>query len=290
MSRLDTESEGCEPSHWPAIAVDQLKSAIHREPEYPSRPELRNRLDAIEKAAQFLMKELADLKILAHLEDDGERIANANEVYHGLRDIAARAERAHARISARQGRGSAYPSNSNGPSPRKLCALWVGMGWEKIRGKWPGMDSPKAQRLCAALWKEAGGVPPAWDTTAVWRDHLNAAKKYRPPAPAGAVVQRLLEALPSNEDIAAEFLRNRLADGSVPRKVIKSEAEEAGLAWGTVRRVANDLGIAERRVGGPGRDGEWQWRLSNQEDLTPLFAPGKRRFGGKPEFPPRSSG
>jgi hypothetical protein len=276
MSRLDTAPELYELLSWlHPIAIKALAFDIQRESKYRSRPEWRTRLAAIEKAAQFLMKELTDLQTLAHLEDDGERIANANEMYHGLRDVAARAERAHARIPATQGSGHAYPGS--GPSVREHCALYIGMAWEKQWGEWPPSANQNAQRLCAALWKEAGGVASAWDTTEVWRNHLREAKKYRPPAPAGALVQSHLDPRPSNEmataflrvlsnkAAATAFLRVKLADGPVACKVINSEAEEVGLGWRTVRRAAHDLGIAASRVGGvPGSDSEWQWRLPNK--------------------------
>ena len=57
---------------------------------------------------------------------------------------------------------------------------------------------------------------------------------------------------------AEDFLREVLADGSVPTDAIKDEARKAGLAWRTVRRAKDRLGVAARKSG---TAGEWVWTL-----------------------------
>jgi putative DNA primase/helicase len=61
---------------------------------------------------------------------------------------------------------------------------------------------------------------------------------------------------------AIEFLRDLLADGPVPSKQVKADADGAGLAWVTIRRAANTLGVKPERVGGVAGRGRWEWSLA----------------------------
>jgi len=54
------------------------------------------------------------------------------------------------------------------------------------------------------------------------------------------------------------FLRSLLADGSVPAKLVKADAEGAGYVWRTVHRAADRLGIERRKEG---MRGGWVWAL-----------------------------
>ena len=59
------------------------------------------------------------------------------------------------------------------------------------------------------------------------------------------------------------FLREMLADGAVPVNDVKDAAEGAGLAWATVRRAKNKLGVKAQRVSvGKGGAGQWVWSLA----------------------------
>jgi hypothetical protein len=198
--------------------IKMLSYAIEREATYPRRPELHRRLEAIEKSARLLIREMLDLRILALLLDGDERIENENEMYHGLRDIADRAARVRASNPPTQGLGKLYPEGATGPSPMVLCALIVAMAYHQGNGRWPGKNSARAHQLCEALWKAAEGPPrrgrgeprepPAskhgqnskaeinWGksgsaTVVVWRKHLKVARKYRPPHHAGILVQSI---------------------------------------------------------------------------------------------------
>lgn len=62
----------------------------------------------------------------------------------------------------------------------------------------------------------------------------------------------------SDLDDAKDFLRELLANGAVPSKQIKSDAEGAGHAWRTIQRAQKALGIVPVKEGM--REG-WIWRL-----------------------------
>ncbi|WP_439518498.1 AAA family ATPase [Hydrogenophaga sp.] len=58
---------------------------------------------------------------------------------------------------------------------------------------------------------------------------------------------------------AADFLREVLKDGPTSAKIVKAEAAEAGHAWNTVRRAADDLLIIKKK---DGMAGGWYWQLA----------------------------
>ena len=60
---------------------------------------------------------------------------------------------------------------------------------------------------------------------------------------------------------AAEWLQKALADGPLSAQAVKEQAEQAGIAWATVRRAKDTLGIkpAKTRF-----DGGWEWALPSK--------------------------
>ena len=59
------------------------------------------------------------------------------------------------------------------------------------------------------------------------------------------------------QDSAAAFLEEVLRAGAVPVKTVEAEAKDAGIAWRTIRRAADSLGIQKRR----GLENRWYWSL-----------------------------
>ena len=74
------------------------------------------------------------------------------------------------------------------------------------------------------------------------------------------------EADPENDDGSSVagvdgFLRGVLADGPVPAKAIKADADGAGYAWRTVQLSATRLGVDRRKEG---MKGGWVWALTDR--------------------------
>jgi len=59
------------------------------------------------------------------------------------------------------------------------------------------------------------------------------------------------------QDSAAAFLREVLGDDVVPVKSIEAEAKDAGIAWRTIRRASDSLGVKKKR----GMENRWYWSL-----------------------------
>lgn len=66
---------------------------------------------------------------------------------------------------------------------------------------------------------------------------------------------------------AKRFLSDLLADGPMPTKAIKADAEGAGYSWATIRRAQKALGIEASKEGGhfgPAKQ-QWTWRLPAED-------------------------
>ncbi|WP_197387618.1 AAA family ATPase [Ralstonia pseudosolanacearum] len=70
----------------------------------------------------------------------------------------------------------------------------------------------------------------------------------------------------SAKEAAIEFLKEVLGDDVVPMKSIEAEAKEAGIAWRTVRRAADALGVKSRK----GEGGKWYWSLPKVANMANL--------------------
>lgn len=89
--------------------------------------------------------------------------------------------------------------------------------------------------------------------------------------PVKGSARELLTDAPADEeqaprDGAIEFLREVLKDGPTPAKRVREEARDAGHAWNTVRRAADDLMVIKRKGGMS--DG-WYWQLPKMPTKMP---------------------
>ncbi|MCG3198352.1 MAG: DNA primase [bacterium] len=64
----------------------------------------------------------------------------------------------------------------------------------------------------------------------------------------------------SARDEAMDFLKEALAEGPVPVRDLRGDAEGAGLAWRTIELAKRALGVRAMKSGF-GRGGTWQWHL-----------------------------
>lgn len=62
-------------------------------------------------------------------------------------------------------------------------------------------------------------------------------------------------------DQPADAFATGAAGGITPTKTVETEARSAGIAWRTVRRASDDLGVTKRK--GHGDDRPWYWSLPN---------------------------
>ncbi|HEX7338883.1 MAG TPA: AAA family ATPase [Rhodanobacteraceae bacterium] len=79
----------------------------------------------------------------------------------------------------------------------------------------------------------------------------------------GSARDLLAEPDPDDEgQDAASFLRDLLADGPMPTKDVKRQADDAGFAWRTVQRSMKRAGVVSQR-GGFGQPAKWSIKVSH---------------------------
>lgn len=75
----------------------------------------------------------------------------------------------------------------------------------------------------------------------------------------------------SAREAAAEWLREVLADGPMPARDVRRQADEAGHNWATIRRAQREIGVNVARDGF-GRGGRWRWSLDHRCSPNPIDA------------------
>jgi hypothetical protein len=165
-----------------------LASTIRQERAYPGRKELRQRLEKLAKAIELVRGEMLDFDMAMLLRAGDKALLYERETYQGLGELAERVKKTLDAIPSRKGRDKHF-WRSEGATPQQNCALIVSILWERTRSALPLNTEKCAQQACAALWAAAGGpvevdgkIVGIWTdrsdpSTAVWRDHLRAAKK-----------------------------------------------------------------------------------------------------------------
>jgi hypothetical protein len=178
-------------------ALATLAWSVKTEPKYPSREELRKRLQALSAAIENVRKEIRDLSLSTLLLRGDDQFHNENEMYHGLGDLAVRVTGTIDRIPSRKGRDKFF-GRPEGLTLQVNCALMVSTIWVRVHGKSPPNTAKSAQQACAALWEAAGGeILGRWGKTAhgasvvVWRDHLREAKRSADSAEAAFILRSL---------------------------------------------------------------------------------------------------
>ncbi|MCC7100389.1 MAG: AAA family ATPase [Rubrivivax sp.] len=83
----------------------------------------------------------------------------------------------------------------------------------------------------------------------------------------------------------AGFLRGLLADGPVPAKAIKADADGAGYSWDQVKRASLRIGAEKRKEG---MAGGWVWALPSSEGSTE-GSEGRTQKALHPSLPSRAS-
>ena len=172
--------------------IDALRWAMAREADYPPRPEIRKKLDALERSARAILDALEDVR-MSELVWGANDWLDAVGMAEPLRELIRRVEEIKRKNPPRQGRGRLYPYSATGPSANELCALIAAMMWKQIKGRWPGQRGAAANELCEQLWTAAGGT--AHGPVLVepfWRDYLKSAERFAPPHAAGQHVAALL--------------------------------------------------------------------------------------------------
>ena len=71
----------------------------------------------------------------------------------------------------------------------------------------------------------------------------------------------------SAKEEAVDWLRELLADGPLPAKQVRSDADAAGHSWATVKRAKKAGGLIAFREGGAAGGGRWFWCLPDMEPL-----------------------
>lgn len=66
---------------------------------------------------------------------------------------------------------------------------------------------------------------------------------------------------------AMDWLRERLSEGRVSQRELKGDAKAAGIAWRTVRRAKDSLGITSEKEG---FKGGWRWQLPDPQGVQQL--------------------
>jgi putative DNA primase/helicase len=127
-------------------------------------------------------------------------------------------------------------------------------------GEADGTATPRflLARVKSNIGPDGGGYAYAFEQTAI-AGGIEASRIVWGKAVEGTARELLAEAELDSDDNwqdAPTFLRNLLADGSMPAKEVRRHADDAGFSWRTVQRAMRRAGVESRR-GGFGQPATW---------------------------------
>lgn len=166
-------------------AVQRLGALLPYATEYPTRTQMRARLEMARQAAVVLRDTLNDNRLLPLIEaaraiaTDTPSSVNTflpfvNELNSSLLPALSGA---HNRVRPGKGRDKHVP-NPEGLSPRQFCAAWIAVAWDEVHGCPVPHTSTRAHGACQSLWLASGGdVGGQWGAArGGWRVDLEAVK------------------------------------------------------------------------------------------------------------------
>ena len=168
-----------------ASAVKQLSGVIPFAEAYPTRAELRARLEIARQAAALLFDTLNDKRFLPHIEAARAAAKHTKPSLNALLPFANDLNNivlpalTRARDNIRVGKGRdkqvPYPGRF---SPQEHCAAFIAVAWQEVHGCAVPHSSVRAHKACEALWIAAGGnTNDRWgNTNGGWRGALKAVK------------------------------------------------------------------------------------------------------------------
>jgi hypothetical protein len=96
-----------------------------------------------------------------------------------------------------------------------------------------------------------------------------------------------VDAPPSQREIAGQFLREVLADGPLPSRMVYERAKERGISESTLQRESQSMGVISRKVGGS-RESPWYMGLP-EADWTTVAERMPRREDPEPRLDRQTS-
>lgn len=107
------------------------------------------------------------------------------------------------------------------------------------------------------------GYPGVWASRVVWGERIEGGVRE---ILAAADAKTVDDSEGGSLADAKRFLADLLADGPVPAKGVRADADGAGHTWPTIRRAQKALGIEATKTG---MKGGWVWALPRRRSENP---------------------
>jgi hypothetical protein len=189
------------------VVIPALRNEIEGYENFPTIKSIRNQIESAEKAAQTLIRAMADglignllaqhWRLQKHIptiavrpedhhdyseldEDIWRQLKRADhEEYRTLLNLLAQVSNVLQRVQGALPRYSRAKPHPDTPSPQVTCATWVGIVWKAVHNA-NAPKSARSWRVCDALWQAAHGqkIIPNSDPSR-WRFHQLEASRAR---------------------------------------------------------------------------------------------------------------